>query len=80
MNTNFIGINNMHNIVHDLCAARKRKGMTQQQVASLMKTYASSVARIELGGGSKKHSPTIRTLNKYALAVGYKIQMSLVCL
>jgi len=43
-----------------------------------MGTKAPAVARIEAGGGSKKHSPSINTLRRYAAAVGCKLKIELV--
>jgi len=58
--------------------ARKRSGLTQAEIAARMGTKAPAVARIEAGGGSKRHSPSIATLQKYAEAVGCKLQIKLV--
>jgi hypothetical protein len=35
------------------------------------------VARLEAGGGSQRHSPTIATLRKYAQAVGCRLEIRL---
>jgi transcriptional regulator with XRE-family HTH domain len=58
--------------------ARNEAGLTQADVAERMGTKAPAVARIESGGGSKKHSPSIATLRKYAEAVGCKLKIELV--
>lgn len=58
--------------------ARKRSGLTQEQIAVKMGTKASAVARIESGGGKKKHSPSLATLRKYADAVGCRLKIELV--
>jgi len=58
--------------------ARKRSGLTQEQIAERMGTKASAVARIESGGGKKRHSPSIATLRRYAEAVGCKLKIELV--
>jgi transcriptional regulator with XRE-family HTH domain len=47
-------------------------------VAARMGTKPPAVARIEAGGGSKKHSPSIATLRRYAAAVGCKLKIELV--
>jgi len=52
--------------------ARSRAGMTQAEVAKLMKTTQAVVARLE-GGGSK---PSTRTLEKYAKATGNRLIIS----
>ena len=67
-------------IIRQLVEARHRKGMTQSQVATQMGTTASAVARLESGGGKKRHSPSLRTLKMYAEAIGYNIAMTLVVL
>ena len=36
-----------------------------------------NVARLEAGGGSKRHSPSIATLRKYAEAVGCRLEIRL---
>lgn len=58
--------------------ARKRAGLTQAEIAARMGTKAPAVARIEAGGGSKRHSPSINTLRRYAEAVGCKLIIKLV--
>ena len=58
--------------------ARKRAGLTQAEIATRMGTKSPAVARIEAGGGSKRHSPSIATLRRYAEAVGCKLKIELV--
>jgi hypothetical protein len=43
-----------------------------------MGTKTPAVARLESGGGLKKHSPSISTLRKYARAVGCNLEIKLV--
>lgn len=62
-------------LVDECLKARKRAGLTQAEIASRMGTKASAVARIESGGGSKRHSPSISTLRRYAEAVGCKLKI-----
>jgi transcriptional regulator with XRE-family HTH domain len=62
----------------ELLKARKTAGLTQEQVAERMGTKAPAVARLEAGGGSRGHSPSIATLRKYALAVGCRLEVRLV--
>ena len=61
----------------ELVRARDQAGLTQAEVASRMGTKPSSVARLEAGGGSKKHSPSLVTLRKYAQAVGAELEIRL---
>ena len=65
-------------MLDEMLKARDRAGLTQVDVAKRMGTKAPAVARIESGGGSKKHSPSIATLRKYAEAVGCKLDIKLV--
>jgi transcriptional regulator with XRE-family HTH domain len=55
-----------------LIEARSRAGLTQEQVASRMKTTQAVVARLE-GGGSK---PSTTTLEKYARATGTRLRIT----
>lgn len=61
----------------ELLKARLEAGMTQADVAKRMGTKPSAVARLEAGGGNKKHSPSIATLRKYAEAVGCRLEIRL---
>jgi transcriptional regulator with XRE-family HTH domain len=65
-------------LLDELLKARDEAGLTQAEVARRMGTSRPAVARIEGGGGSKRHSPSIATLRKYADAVGCKLEVKLV--
>ncbi len=65
-------------LLDELLKARDEAGLTQEDVAKRMGTSRPAVARIEAGGGSKRHSPSIATLRKYAEAVGCKLQVKFV--
>ena len=60
------------------CYAPGRKRLTQAEVAELMATQPSVVARLEAGGGRRKHSPSLATLQKYAEAVGCRLEIKMV--
>jgi len=62
----------------ELIKARNNAGLTQAEVAERMGTKTPAIARLESGGGSKKHSPSIETLHKYAEAVGCGLEIKLV--
>lgn len=62
----------------ELLKARSHAGLTQSEVAERMGTKTPAVARLEAGGGSKKHSPSLATLRKYAAAVGCRLEIKLV--
>lgn len=57
----------------ELIRARMQVGLTQEQVASRMGTRREAVVRIESG-----HSPSVRTLHRYAQAVSRKLRIKLV--
>jgi transcriptional regulator with XRE-family HTH domain len=56
--------------------ARAAAGVTQAEVAERIGTTQSAVARLESGRG--KHSPSIATLQKYARALGCRLELRLV--
>jgi transcriptional regulator with XRE-family HTH domain len=64
-------------LLNELLGARKRAGLTQAEVAQKMGTKTPAAARLEAGGGSKRHSPSIATLRKYAAAVGCRLEIRL---
>ncbi len=65
-------------LLDEFLKARQETGLTQEDIAARMGTTRSAVSRIENGGGTKKHSPSIATLRRYADAVGCKLQIKLV--
>lgn len=58
--------------------ARSEAGLTQAQVAERMGTKAPAVARLENSLITGKHSPSVATLQKYAAALGKKLEVRLV--
>jgi len=62
----------------ELLRAHKEAGLTQAEVARRMATQPSVVARLEAGGGRKKHSPSLATLQRYAEAVGCRLEIRMV--
>jgi transcriptional regulator with XRE-family HTH domain len=60
-----------------LLEARRRAGLTQAQVAVKMGTKTPAIARLEAGGGARRHSPSLATLRKYAAAVGCRLELRL---
>lgn len=64
-------------LLDELLRARKNAGLTQAEVAERMGTQAPAVARLEAGGGSRRHSPSLTTLRKYAEAVGCRLEIRL---
>ncbi len=60
-------------LLDQLLKARHDAGLTQAQVAQLMGTHPPAVARLERALATGKHSPSLATLRKYALACGRKL-------
>ena len=60
----------------EVLKARAEAGLTQAEVAERIGTTQSAVARLE--SAEPKHSPAIATLQKYAKALGYTVQLKLV--
>ena len=62
--------------IDEILKARTAAGLTQADVATRIGTTKSAVARLE--SADRKHSPSIATLQRYALALGHKLQLRLV--
>ena len=60
----------------EVLRARADAGLTQAQVAARVGTTQSAIARLE--SGALKHSPSIATLQKYAKALGCRVEVKLV--
>ena len=60
----------------EVLKARTESGLTQAEVAAQMGTTQSAIARLE--SAEPKHSPSIATLQKYAEAIGYTVELRLV--
>ena len=58
--------------------ARAEAGLTQAQVAERMGTKAPAVARLENALVTGKHSPSLATLQKYAAALGKRLEVRFV--
>lgn len=56
--------------------ARSAAGLTQTEIAERIGTTQSAIARLESGGG--KHWPSLATLQKYAQALGCRLELRLV--
>ena len=61
-----------------LLEARLAAGLTQAEVAQRMGVSQPVLARIESSLGSRKHTPSLNTLKRYAEACGKKLVISMV--
>ena len=62
-------------ILDEFLKARKQAKMTQEDVARKMRTCRPVVARLERS--FERHSPSLRTLQRYAEAVGCRLEIRL---
>lgn len=58
-------------LIEALVEMRQKAGLTQEEVAQKMSTQKSNISRLESGSGN----PGWKTLQKYAHACGFKIQL-----
>jgi transcriptional regulator with XRE-family HTH domain len=69
----YIALEDEFAIAHQLIAARVKAGLTQAEVATRMGTTQSVIARMESG----RALPSLRTLSRYAQAIGYSASVKL---
>ncbi len=62
--------------IGEVLKARAASGLTQAELAARVGTTQSAIARLE--SGTPKHSPSIVTLQRYARAMGYRVEVKLV--
>ncbi len=58
--------------------ARKKRKMTQQDVAKLLHTQKPAISRLEAGNSDIRHFPSLLTIAKFATALGYHLTIGLV--
>ena len=61
-------------LANELISARARAGLSQADVAARMGTTQSTIARLESG----RSLPSIRTLSRYAAAIGSRVEVRLI--
>ncbi len=62
--------------IDEVLKARAASGLTQAELAARVGTTQSAIARLE--SGTPKHSPSIVTLQRYARAMGHRVEIKLV--
>ena len=66
-------------LIEKMLIARNKAGLTQAEVAKKMRTTRSVVGRLETSIiGNQAHSPSIKTLERYARALGYRLKIDFV--
>jgi DNA-binding XRE family transcriptional regulator len=68
----YVSLEEEYLLVREMLSAREKSGLTQEAVAERMGTTKSAISRLESGG---KHAPSIKTLEKYAQAIGCRLQV-----
>lgn len=59
-------------MAHQLIEARIQRGLSQDQLAELMETSQSTIARLESG----RAMPSLKTLRRFAEAINSEVQIS----
>ena len=67
-----------YQLLRRLLNARKKAGLTQEDIAKRMGTKAPAVTRLESSLLRGRHSPSIATLKKYARVLGCRLDIRLV--
>ncbi len=70
------GLADEFDFLDEVLKARAASGLTQAEVAARIGTTQSAIARLE--SAEPNHSPSIATLQRYAKALGYRVQLRLV--
>ena len=76
--TEYDALEEEYQLLKEMLQARKRAKLTQEQVAKRMGTKAPAITRLESSLSSRKHSPSLSTLQRYAEAVGCVLQVKLI--
>jgi len=59
-----------------LIALRQKAGLTQEQIATVLHTQKSNISRLE--NANSTNSPKLSTIEEYAQAVGYDIEIKFI--
>jgi DNA-binding XRE family transcriptional regulator len=59
-----------------LIALRQKAGLTQEQIAEVLHTKKSNISRLE--NANSVNSPKISTIEQYADAIGYDIEIKFI--
>jgi len=67
-----------YQLLREMIKARKKAGLTQENVADSMNTTKSAISRLESFSNKNQSSPSFSTLKRYAHAVGCKLQIKII--
>ena len=67
-------LSSAYTLRRQLIKIRKDAGLTQEEMAELLHTKKSNISRLE--NVNSKVSPKLSTIEEYAKAVGYKMEVS----
>jgi len=65
-------------LISEMLRARKKANKTQKEVADIMQTTSSAISRLESLQAQQKHAITLKTLRKYADAVGCSLSIKFI--
>lgn len=69
-------LNLAYDLRKKLIALRKAAGLTQEELAEILQTQKSNISRLE--NVNSPSSPKLSTIEEYAQAVGYKVEINFV--
>jgi len=62
----------------EMIKARRLAGLSQKEIAQRMGTKQAAIARLESSSGKVKHSPSLATLQRYAKAIGCRLDIKFI--
>jgi transcriptional regulator with XRE-family HTH domain len=65
-------------LLTEMIKARRLAGLSQKEIAQRMGTKQTAIARLESSSGKVKHSPSLATLQRYAKAIGCRLDIKFI--
>jgi len=76
VNEEYLALKPAYELRKKLIEIRQKAGLTQEQVAVLLQTQKSNISRLE--NAATPNSPKLSTIEQYAHAVGYDVEINFV--
>jgi len=76
VNTEYKALTPAYKLRKKLISLRQKAGFTQEQIANALHTQKSNISRLE--NVSSSISPKLSTIEQYASAVGYEVEINFV--